>query len=58
VTGIPMAILISTWFAQRRLPRWHARTIIRMVAVVTVLLFIVVFFSLFWLLFPPMMLFI
>ena len=45
-----MALLISTWFAQRRLPRWQARAIIRTVGVVTVLVFIVVIVSLFGLL--------
>jgi hypothetical protein len=50
VAGIPIALLISTWFAQRRLPRWQARAIIRTVGVVTVLVFFVVIVSLFGLL--------
>jgi len=51
---IPIALLAIVWVAQRRLPRWHARTLLGAVVVVETLLVLAVTMALFRLLMSPL----
>ena len=50
----PVAVLVLTWFVQRKLPRWQARAVIKIVAMIEILLALAAVLSITCLLLSPL----